>query len=91
MTHSLLCPIFQIYFLLLLARIIMSWFPISPGGGLASVFSFLYAVTEPVLGPLRRLIPPLRFGGGMGIDLSPIIAFLVLEFVAGAFHCPLGL
>lgn len=85
--HTVLCPLFQIYFLLLLGRIIMSWFPVSPGGAMAGVFSFLYAVTEPVLGPLRRVIPPLRFGGGMGLDLSPIVAFFGLAIIARAVGC----
>ena len=89
--HAVLCPLFQIYFLLLLARIVLSWFPISPGTPLATAFSFLYTVTEPILGPLRRIIPPLRFGGGMGIDLSPIIAFIALEIIAQALGCSVGI
>ncbi len=58
--------------IVLFARIIMSWFPISPGGGMATIYGFLYTLTEPVLGPIRRLIPPLGMGG-MGLDLSPIV------------------
>ena len=74
----ILCRAIQIYIVILLARIILSWFPITPGTGLASVFSVLYNVTEPVLGPMRRLIPPL----GM-FDLSPIIVFIVLQVLLG--------
>ncbi len=89
--HTVLCPLFQIYFVLLLGRIVLSWFPISPGTPLATAFSFLYRVTEPVLGPLRRVIPPVRFGGGMGLDLSPLIAFLALEIIGRALGCSVGL
>ena len=66
------CLLLQLYLVALFGRIILSWFPVSPGSAMASVFSFLYSITEPVLGPVRRLIPPMGMGG-MGIDLSPII------------------
>jgi YggT family protein len=42
----------------------------------------LFRVTEPVLAPIRNLLPPVRMGG-MGLDLSPLIVFLVIE-VLGA-------
>ncbi len=62
------------------ARVILSWFPIAPGSAMAGVYSFLYAITEPVLGPIRRLIPPMGMGG-MGLDLSPIIVFFGLTIL----------
>lgn len=61
----------------------MSWFPVSPGSAMASVFSALYAVTEPVLGPVRRLIPPVGMGG-MGFDLSPIIVLFGMRIIQSA-------
>ncbi len=70
----LLCRLLDAYLIILFARVIISWFPIAPGSTMATVYGFLHAVTEPVLGPLRRLIPPLGMGG-MGLDLSPIIVF----------------
>ena len=45
----------------------------------------LYALTEPVLGPLRRAIPPVRIGG-MGLDLSPLIVFFGINILMG-FIC----
>ena len=66
------CLLLNLYLVALFARIILSWFPISPDSPMAPVFSFLYTVTEPVLGPIRRLLPPVGVGG-MGLDLSPII------------------
>jgi YggT family protein len=77
----LIAQLIQLYILAIFARIILSWFPLSPGGPMASVFSFLYTITEPVLGPLRRVIPPLG-----GFDLSPIVALIGLQLVAGAFR-----
>lgn len=66
-------------------RIILSWFPIAPGSAMASVFSVLYALTEPVLGPIRRLIPPVGVGG-MGLDLSPMIVSFAL-FILRSLVC----
>lgn len=83
MISDLLCNLFQLYFFILLARIVLSWFPLEPGGAMATVFSFLYGVTEPVLGPIRRLLPPIGMGG-MGIDLSPIIVIFGLRIIMGA-------
>ena len=83
---NILCPLLQLYLVALFGRIILSWFPISPGSALASIYRFLYTITEPVLGPVRRVIPPLG-GGGMAFDLSPIIVLIVLQVVIGALGC----
>ncbi len=83
MIALLLCRLLQAYFLVLIGRVVLSWFPISPGSGMASVFSVLYAITEPVLGPIRRVLPPIGMGG-MGLDLSPIIVFMLVIVVQNA-------
>ena len=80
---SLLCNLLWAYLIIMFARIILSWFPIEAGSGLATVYGFLYSITEPVLGPIRRVIPPLG-AGGMGIDLSPIIVFFAITILQGA-------
>ena len=79
----LVCRLIQAYIIILFARIIMSWFPINPGGGMSTVYGFLYSLTEPVLGPIRRIIPPIGMGG-MGLDLSPMIVTFGLLFLSGA-------
>jgi YggT family protein len=79
----LICRLLQGYLIVMFARIILSWFPVEPGSGLASVYGFLYAITEPVLGPIRRVIPPLG-AGGMGIDLSPIVVFFGITILQSA-------
>jgi YggT family protein len=73
--------ILQAYVIVIFARVILSWFPITPGTAMASVARVLYALTEPVLGPIRRVLPPMRLGG-MGLDLSPIIVLIGLQIVA---------
>jgi YggT family protein len=83
---NILCPLLQLYLVALFGRIILSWFPISAGSALASIYGFLYTITEPVLGPVRRVIPPLG-GGGMAFDLSPIIVLIVLQVVLAQLHC----
>lgn len=82
----MLCTLLQLYLLVLFARIILSWFPVSPGGGLASVASVLYSLTEPILGPLRRAIPPVRFGAA-AIDLSPLIVLIGLQLLMASIGC----
>jgi YggT family protein len=83
---GLLCSLLNLYLILLFARIILSWFPVSPGGAMAQIFSFLYTITEPVLGPIRRAIPPIGMGG-MGFDLSPIIVIVGVRVLAGVIGC----
>ncbi len=77
----LIAQLIQLYIFAIFARIVLSWFPLAPGGPMATVFSFVYTITEPVLGPLRRVIPPLG-----GFDLSPIVALIGLQLIAGAFR-----
>ena len=70
----LLAAAIQIYSYILLGRIILSWIPNIDRGN--AIVQFLYQVTEPVLEPVRRTIPPL----GM-IDISPIVVFIGLSIV----------
>jgi len=59
--------------ILILARVLLSWVPVDRNNPLVS---FVYEVTEPILGPIRRLVPSLG-----GIDLSPIIALVLIEIL----------
>ena len=66
----LLFGLLGLYTLVILVRIIFSFVAVSYGNPL---MRFLYRTTEPLLGPLRRMVPPL----GM-FDVSPIVAFIIL-------------
>ena len=55
---------------LLIARVVTSWMTPTGGGGLVA---FIYQATEPILSPIRRLVPP-----SGGLDWAPLIAMLVL-------------
>ena len=58
---------------LLIARVVLSWTNPMGGGGLTA---FIYQVTEPILAPIRRLLPATS-----GVDWSPLIAMLLLGVV----------
>ncbi|MGI8492684.1 MAG: YggT family protein [Acidimicrobiales bacterium] len=73
---NILYVIGQLYVLVLFARALLSWFPESPTSALNPLRRFVIVVTEPVLAPFRRLIPPI----GM-FDVSFIVAFLVVEVI----------
>lgn len=79
---GIVCLIIDLYLIIVLVRIILSWIPIRYGSPLEGFASLMYALTEPVLGPLRRTIPPLRVGH-MAIDLSPLILIIGLRVLAG--------
>ena len=83
---DLLCQLLSLYLLVLFIRILLSWFPITPGTFLAQVNHGLYAVTEPVLGPVRRAVGPVRLGS-MGLDLSPIIVLVGARILMGFLGC----
>jgi YggT family protein len=61
-------------YILILARILLSWFPISPWHPVVRV---LRAIVDPILRPFRRLLPTLG-----GIDLSPLVAILIIFFLS---------
>ena len=82
----MICTLLQLYLLILVVRVLMSWFPISRDGPMATVAGVLYTVTDPVLLPLRRLLPAVRMGH-MALDLSPIGAFFGLSILMGLLRC----
>lgn len=61
----------------IIARVLMSWFPSSREG---PVSTLIYSLSEPVLGPIRRLLQRTPLSGTM-IDLSPIFALMMLRVV----------
>jgi YggT family protein len=58
----------------IIVRALLSWFMPADAGALGRV---LADVTEPVLGPVRRVLPPIG-----GLDLSPIVAIILVQLVA---------
>jgi YggT family protein len=75
--------LFLVYIILILIRVLMSWFtriPYYPW--LDTVLTFVREVTDPYLNLFRRFIPLLRVGPG-ALDLSPIVAIIVLGVIQG--------
>jgi YggT family protein len=74
--------LFLVYFILIFARILLSWIPRMPYyPWLRAIVDFVHQVTDPYLNIFRRVIPPLG-GGSFAIDLSPILAIIVLIIVS---------
>jgi len=72
----LIYGLLSIYLILIIARVVFSWGQISYRN---RVMRFLINATEPLLGPLRRMLPPLGW-----IDISPFVAGLIIIFVRAA-------
>ena len=73
--------LFLVYIILLFVRILLSWIPRIPyNPTLSAVINFIHEVTDPYLNLFRRILPPIG-GGGFALDLSPIIAIIVLYIV----------
>lgn len=66
--------IFRVYYLLIVARVLMSWIRLGDN----FVTRFIYEMTEPVLGIFRRIFPPRP---GFPLDISPIFALMALQLV----------
>jgi len=66
----------QILIFAIFARSILTWFPIDQRG---PVFQALDAITEPILDPLRRVVPRIGL-----IDITPMVAILLLYFISSA-------
>ena len=73
--------LFLVYLILIFVRILLSWIPRIPYNPvLSAVINFVHEVTDPYLNLFRRVLPPVG-GGGFALDLSPIIAVIVLIIV----------
>jgi YggT family protein len=74
----------DVYFWIILVRALISWVNPDPYN---PIIRFLVLVTEPVLRPLRKILPPHKLGG---IDVSPILAILILQFVKNGLLLSFG-
>jgi YggT family protein len=69
----LVCLVLQVYYIILIVRIILSWVPSLPEP-VQPLARGVRALTDPLLTPLRGIVPPVRIGAG-ALDLSPLILF----------------
>ncbi|MGH9213647.1 MAG: YggT family protein [Acidimicrobiales bacterium] len=87
---EIVCVIGQLYLLVIVVRLFMSWIPPTPGTTYATIYDFFYNITEPVLAPLRGLIPPVSMGVTR-LDLSPLILLLGGPILLRVIGCGGGL
>jgi YggT family protein len=79
---ALLCNLLFLYELVVFARILLDWFRVPFDHPVAKVRDALAVVVDPLLRPLRKVIPPLRLGG-VGLDLSPLVLLIGLSLIQG--------
>lgn len=91
---NLLCRLGQLYLAILFVRVILSWVFVfrpdwRPPEGIRPAMSLIYAVVDPPVTYLRRLIPPLG-SGGIGIDIAFIVWALFIAYLVVPMLCRLG-
>lgn len=79
--QQVVCYTLEAYTIVLFVRVILSWIP-APPEPVRPIANAVRAVTDPILVPLRGVIPPLQMGG-MALDLSILVVFLVLWILRG--------
>jgi YggT family protein len=73
---NLLFDLGELYVIILFLRAILSWFPYSHNSPLNPVRQVIFTITEPVLAPFRRVIPPVG-----AFDISFLVAIIVVQLV----------
>ena len=78
---AVVCFALTAFLILIFARIILSWFP--PGGStFEAIQGFVWTGTEWLMGPLRRVLPPVRLGA-VALDLSPLVVIIGISVLQG--------
>jgi len=75
---SLLQSFIDLYSLIVFVAVILSWFQLSPDNPLMRI---THTLTEPVLGPIRRILPSMG-----GLDFSPLVLLIGLRFLSRLLH-----
>ena len=79
---QLICQLANLYILVLVARSVSTFFPMRPDSPFAPVVRFLFQVTEPVLAPIRRVLPAMG-----GLDFSPLVVLIGIQVIARLLGC----
>lgn len=87
---EVICRVIELYTLVIVIRLFMSWVPPTPGTTYQTIHDGFVTVTEPVLAPVRAILPPLRMGM-MNLDLSPLLVIFGLRILARAICEGFGL
>lgn len=73
---SLLVTLLRLASFLFIARALSSWFQVGPDSPVRPLIDTIYRLTEPILAPIRRFLPPMG-----GLDLSTIVVILGINIV----------
>jgi YggT family protein len=71
---KLILDLLRIFSLLIIIRAVLSWMRLPPRNTLVQI---LITLTEPILAPIRKVIPPI----GGSIDISPLVAIVILQLL----------
>jgi len=82
--------IFTLLYIFILVRIVLSFIPIPVNHVTRPILNFVYDITEPILRLVRNVIPPISLGG-VGLDLSPLIAIILLRIIRHIIYAVIGL
>jgi YggT family protein len=87
---NLICRLLDVVIYTMLAWIILSYVAaygrLPWGHPIRKFYDFLNRIMQPVLSPIRKVLPPLRIGG-MALDLSPIVVFFGVAILRGLLNC----
>lgn len=83
---DLICVLLTLYIVVIVIRVVLTWFPMTPGSPVASLNGLLATVTDPVLGPMRRIIPPVRLGSTL-LDVSSIVVIFGGSILLSVIGC----
>jgi uncharacterized protein YggT (Ycf19 family) len=76
---DLVCILLLLFQLAFLLRIVLTFFPLAPGGSPATVRDLAVLVTDPVVLPIRRAVPPM--GGTIGIPVADLLILIGLQII----------
>lgn len=79
---SVVCSLLQLYTVVVFVRILLEWIRVPADHVVGRIRSVLAGLVDPVLRPLRRVIPPVRMGA-VALDLSPIVLLVGLSIISG--------
>ena len=79
---GLICAIADVYVLIVVARAISTFFPISSGSPFLPVVDFLYKATEPVFTPIRRVLPTVG-----PFDFTPLVVIIGVNVIVRILGC----
>jgi YggT family protein len=81
MSGGVLAWLVQVYSWVVIAWVVFSWVP-NPPEGLRPLVRGVSALVDPVVGPIRRVLPPVRIGS-VALDLSAIVLLVALNILRG--------